>query len=373
MQLRILQILEKNGFNTGSVHQMFQAATGLSERGHHVTVISRPGIEMEERTREAGIPFLSLPFRHELDLKTLLGLRRAVASFAPDVIHVHKGLSHTLALAATWQKPEPAFIVNRGVSFELTRWNRPKYRTRRVDRIVVVCERIRDVVVRTGRVEPERVDVVYAGTDTALFDPARQSGESFRREKSIPSDAFLFMQVGVRDWKGWRELIDAFATIAPLRSDAMLALVACRSEAERQAVIGHARSRRVADRVLAIETRSDMPSVLAAADCVVDASWGGTGITGTIREAMAMARPVVATDCGGNRELVSSSSVGWMIPSGNVAALADAMREVVEDSARAEDAGRVARERVVASFSRESRIDRLEKIYTEIVRQKRRA
>jgi len=319
MQLRILQILEKNGFNTGSVHQMFQAATGLAERGHKVTVISRPGVEIEQRTREAGLDFLSLPFRHELDLTTLLGLRRAVASLVPDVIHVHKGLSHTLALAATWQRPVPAFIVNRGVSFELTRWNRAKYRTRRVDRIVVVCERIREVVVRTGRVDRERVDVVFAGTDASLFDPARESRETFRREKSIPPDAFLFMQVGVRDWKGWRELIDAFAQIAPSRPEIMLALVACRSDEDRQAIAAHARSHGIEGRVLAFETRTDMPAVLAAADCVVDASWSGTGITGTIREAMALARPVVATDCGGNHELVASPCVGWIVPPRDVA------------------------------------------------------
>ena len=47
-----------------------------------------------------------------------------------------------------------------------------------------------------------------------------------------------------------------------------------------------------------------MPNVFASCDLVVDASWAGTGITGTIREAMAMRKPVIATDCGGDRKSV---------------------------------------------------------------------
>lgn len=371
MRLRILQILEKNRFDTGSVHQMFQASAGLAARGHDVTVVSRYETTLEEKTRAAGLAFHPLPLRHELDLASLRGLRRLVEAVDPHVIHVHKGLSHTLALAATWTRPVPAFVVNRGVSFALTPWNRPKYRSRRVDRIVAVCAEIRDIVVRTGKVEPARVEVVYAGTDVRVFDPDRASGRAFRAEKSIPADAFLVLQVGVRDWKGWRELIDAFARAAEGRPAARLALVACRSGAERERVESHARARGVADRVIAIEYRTDMPDVLAAADCVVDASWSGTGVTGTIREAMAMARPVVATDCGGNRELVSSPRFGWLVRPRDADALATALVEVMGARERATEIGRAARVRVVEGFSSQVRIDRLENLYRGIVGGKR--
>ena len=74
-----------------------------------------------------------------------------------------------------------------------------------------------------------------------------------------------------------------------------------------------------------------MPNVFASCDLVVDASWAGTGITGTIREAMAMEKPVIATDAGGNRELVSSPEVGWLIPMKDRAALTGALLEVIGD------------------------------------------
>src|SRR3979411_841333 len=84
----------------------------------------------------------------------------------------------------------------------------------------------------------------------------------------------------------------------------------------------------------AVEYRDDMPNVFASCDLVVDASWAGTGITGTIREAMAMRKPVIATDCGGNRELVSPPEVGWLIPAKEVASLARSIAVVIDDEPR---------------------------------------
>ncbi len=368
--LSIIHILEKNQFNTGSVHQMFQAAAGLREREHRAFIISREAAELRQRCAEAGVEFRPLPLRNEVDVRSIAGIRRIVDEANADVIHVHKGLPHTLAMAATWRRPVGAFIVNRGVSFPLTVWNRPKYRTRRVDRIVCVCEQIRQEVIRSGRLEPRKVDVVYAGTDTSIFDPARWDRNDFRRERGIPSDAYVFAQVGIRDWKGWRELTDAFVAVHRLHPTSRLMLIAYRDPAQRDEVAAYAAARGVGHAVIPVEYRADMARVLASADCVADASWDGTGITGTIREAMALRKPVIATDCGGNRELLAAPEVGWLVPAKEKEALAAAMLEVIGDRARSETVGARARDHVRAGFSKEIRIRTLETLYSGIVEAK---
>lgn len=365
--MKILQILEFNQFNTGSVHQMFQAASGLRERGHEVIVVSRPDAVLAAKAQGAGVGYAAFPFRHQFDLQTIRLLRRLIRQERPDVIHVHKGIAHALALTATWREPVGAFVVNRGVSFPLDVWNRGKYRTQRVDRVVTVCRQIKDVIVSSGRLPAEKVEVVYAGTDVSVFDPAQWDRQAFRREKGIPDDRFVIAQVGVRDWKGWKELIDSLSDVTPQHPHAHLLLIGCRGEAEREEVMGHARAAGVASHVSAIEYRTDMPNVFAACDLVVDASWAGTGITGTIREAMAMEKPVIATNAGGNRELVSSSEVGWLIPMKDRTALTQALREVITDPSRSARIGKAARQHVVEGFSKELRITRLETLYGEIL------
>ena len=365
--MNIFQILEFNQFNTGSVHQMFQAAAGLRARGHEVTVISRPDPILQARCEEAGVAFEGLPLRSQFDVGSIRRLHRLVQRERPDVIHVHKGVAHALALAATWRDPAGAFIVNRGVSFPLDVWNRVKFRTRRVDRVVTVCEQIRRIVIASGRLPPAKVVVVYAGTDINEFDPAKWNRQSFRTEKSIPAGDFLIAQVGVRDWKGWKELVDAAAIAMRSRSNVRLALIGCRDDAEANEVKSYAAERGIGDRVVAIEYRTDMPSVFAACDLVVDASWAGTGITGTIREAMAMQKPVIATNCGGNAELVSSRDVGWLIAPRDVTALSNAIGEVIGGPDRAAVVGINARAHVVRGFSKDLRISRLENLYATVL------
>jgi glycosyltransferase involved in cell wall biosynthesis len=363
--MRIFQILEFNQFDTGSVHQMFQAAAGLRERGHEVTIVSRPGAAMAARAAAAGVAFVPMGLRNEFDPLSLVKMIRLFRRVRPDVVHVHKGVAHSMALAAAYVAPVGALIVNRGVSFPLDRWNGAKFRARRVDRVVTVCEAIKQVIVDSGRLPPEKVEVVYAGTDTALFDPERWDPRAFRVEKGI--DGFLIVQVGVRDWKGWMELIDA----AMAHPGVHVALIGCRHERERAEVMAFVRERGAEGRVTLVEVRTDMPNVLAAADVVVDASWAGTGITGTIREAMAMRKPVIATDCGGNRELVSSPDVGWLIAPRDVAALTNAIGEVIDQPERAAAVARNAREHVIRGFSKELRIARLEALYEDALLRRR--
>ena len=370
--MRIFQVLEFNQFNTGSVHQMFQAAAGLAQRGHDVTIVSRPGVDIETRAADANVRFRPLRMRHQFDLASIVGMRRLVRELRPDVIHVHKGVAHAIAIAATLRDPVGAFVVNRGVSFPLDIWNRGKYRTKRVDRVVTVCQQIKDVIVESGKLPPGKVEVVYAGTDIYTFDPDRYDPASFRREKNLPLDHFLIGQVGVRDWKGWKELIDAVAAVVPRHSDVHLALIGCRNEKEKSEVRDYASTRGITSYVSPIEYRDDMANVLASCDLVVDASWAGTGITGTIREGMAMRKPVIATDAGGNRELVSSTDVGWLIPMRDRAALTTAILDVIENQPRAKAVARNARQHVIKGFSKELRIDRLEKLYSSILAGKKR-
>src|SRR3989338_7570974 len=82
-----------------------------------------------------------------------------------------------------------------------------------------------------------------------------------------------------------------------------------------------ARARGLGGRVLVLGSRRDVPQILAASDVVVDASYAGAGITGSIREALACERPVVATAVEGMPELVPDGEPGLLVPPRDPAAL----------------------------------------------------
>jgi L-malate glycosyltransferase len=370
--LSILQILEKGLFSTGSVVQMFQLGRGLSRRGHRVAIVSREAGDVPARARAEGIDFFALPLKHEFDFASARRLARIVDERRVDVIHVHKGIAHSVALFSTLlSRRRPVLVVNRGVSFPLDPFNRIKYHVR-MDAVVTVCEDIKKVIVRSGRLLPEKVNVIYAGVDLAIFDPAKADGAKVRREWSVAPDDRVLVQVGAREWKGWRDLIRAAAILAAEFPKLKTAIVACEDEGKKAEVRAFAREQGIEDRVLPIGFRSDMPDALSAADFVADLSYEGLGVTGTLREAMALGKPVFAAAAGGNPELVVDGESGVLVPPRNPPAVAAEVRRLLLDPELAERLGRGGRRRVESGFSSEVRLDRIETLYRRLIAERAR-
>ena len=92
------------------------------------------------------------------------------------------------------------------------------------------------------------------------------------------------------------------------------------------------------------------------------------GFPNSVVEAMAAARPVVATDVGGMRDALLDGITGRLVPAGDAAALADALARVLEDPAGAEAMGRAGRARAEALFAAEPVIAGLLSLYGELAR-----
>lgn len=333
--------------------------------------VTPPSAELSRLGAELDVDVRARSFAHIADLKTVLGLRRLIRQERPDVIHVHKGRAHWLAMAALAGDRHPALIANRGVSFPLTLWNRGKYRSSRTDRVITVCEAIRDVIRTSGKVDPQKIEVVYAGTDMNRFDRRRLDPVQFRKQEGIPSDAFVILHSGTRRWKGWREVVDAFSDLRSTAPNARLLIVGNDGTERENEVRSYLSDRGLSKVARLLGYRPDIEHVLAAADVTVDASWEGTGITGTVRESMAVGTAVIATDCGGNRELIRDPHLGWLIERQDHTQLLAALREAQSDPEKRQKIAQAAERFVRPNFSIERRIDRLESIYLAAVRARR--
>jgi glycosyltransferase involved in cell wall biosynthesis len=282
-----------------------------------------------------------------------------------DLVHAHKGGGRTLTLLARAFGPRPPLVVNRGVSFPLTRPSRWVDGSRLVARIVAVCRAIRDDLVRQG-LPAAKIEVVYSGTDTERFDPDRVSGAGVRRDLGLaPADA-LVTQIGVREPKGNDDVLRAFVRVRAARPDARLLLVGARPEkrARLEALIGELGLRGA---VTVWGYRDDVPEILAASDVSVDASHEGLGITGSLRESLAMATPVVATAVMGNPELVRPGEHGLLVPPRDPEALAAAVLRLLADPSWARTLGRAGRRRVVEGFSTRAKVEHLEALYARVI------
>ena len=363
--LRILQLYPKGDFFTGAAIQLRDLAAGLAARGHQVTVATPPSTQWPERCRAAGVEHVVIPMHRPLDPRAAWRLSRVIRSRRIQVAHAHKGRARTLAVLAGMMGARTRLVLNRGVSFSVAGVRRFGYTSRRVDAIVAVCESIRRGLVEAG-VPGDKIHVVYSGTDLERFHPG-VDGTAIRRELGLAREHLLVTQVGVRSWRGWADVVTAMAEVARRQPRARLLFVGV--PAPRVAEIAdRAREAGVAaERVLTLGHRDDVPAILCASDLVVDASYAGAGITGSIREALACERPVVATAAEGMPELVRHGETGRLVPPRDPAALAEAIVAALTEAAGAQAMARAGRKRVEAHFSLRAKLDATEALYRRLV------
>ncbi len=364
--LRILQIYPKDDYFTGAAIQLRELTQGLKGRGHEVVVATRPSETWASRLREAGIAHYALPMKSEVDLGSVKRLVRILRTHRIQVVHAQKGKARTLAMIAGLVTRIPVLVLNRGVSFPLDPFNRLGYTTRRVTAIVSVCESIKRGLVAQG-VPAGKIHVIYSGTDTDRFSP-KVDGGAIRRELGLGPEDFLFTQIGVRSWKGNDDTIDALALAAARAPRARLLIVGARGP---RVLLDRARAKGVEGRVHVLGYREDIPEILAGSDCCVDASYAGLGITGTLREALAVETAVIASDLEGNPELVRDGETGLLFPPRDVPALAAAMLRMVGERAFGEATARAGRTLVEARFSTRAKLEATEALYRRLLAERR--
>jgi glycosyltransferase involved in cell wall biosynthesis len=362
--LRILQLYPKSDYFTGAGIQLRELAWGLRARGHDVVVGTRPSAVWAEQCAAAGIPHAAIPMRHALDVGAAWALARLIRTRRIEIVHCQKGKARTLALLAGLLVKIPVLVLNRGVSFPLDRWNRLGYTTRRVTAVVAVCESIKRGLVAAG-VPAAKIEVIYSGTDLGRFHPG-VDGSGIRAELGLEAGHCLITQVGIRSWRGNDDVLDAMTRVHRAAPHCRLLFVGAPPPRIAQ-TLDKARQRGLAGAVRVLGHRHDIPEILAASDLVVDASYAGLGLTGSLREALAVETPVIGTRLEGIPELITDGETGLLVPPRNPEALAQAVLRMVENPARARAMARAGRKRVEARFSTAGKVERTEALYRRLL------
>jgi glycosyltransferase involved in cell wall biosynthesis len=227
-----------------------------------------------------------------------------------------------------------------------------------------------------GLLQPSMLRVIYNGVDPSRWDPARADGARVRQELGVPPQAPLLALVGqITPWKGQRDALCALPTVRARYPTAVL-LVAGSPKFTGPTVradnLAYAAELRRTAAALGLDggvrflgERDDVPDLLAAADLLVLPSWAEP-FGRVLIEAMAMARPVVATRAGGVPEVVEHGASGLLVPPRAPAALAAAILALLDDPARARAMGARGRAVVTARFTAAQTAAAIDALYAEL-------
>ena len=205
---------------------------------------------------------------------------------------------------------------------------------------------------RREAVKPSRIEVIGNGIDLHAFAP-RTIAPPLRRIVTVAN---------LRREKAHEVLIDAAASLLPRYPDLQFRFVG--GGARTRELTALVQSRGLADRILFLGHRDDVPAVLAESDVYVLPSRSEAFPNGVI-EAMAAGLPVVATAVGGILELVDDGRTGVLVPPDDPAALARAIQRLLDDPARAAALAQAGRAAVAARFSFERMVGAFESMYLD--------
>lgn len=350
----------------GAELQVALLARGLAKRGWRTAVISiAEPVATIEGLAEAGVPVHSLGLHRgraaPLALSRLCGVLRREA---PDVLHAH--LFHA-SLAARLTRPvhrAPVLICSAHSVREGPAWRYRAYRATDFlgDRLTAVSEAVAIRQRETRATRPARQCVIPNGVDLRAHAPDAVVREAVRAELGAESRFVWVSAARFTRAKNHANLLRAFAALDSEESLLVLAGAGPLEEATRALCVELG----LRERVRFLGERDDVARLHAAADaCALASDWEGLPVG--LLEAAAAERPIVATRVGGNAEIVEAGASGTLVPPGEPAALAAAMRHVMSLSAEARaEMGRRGRARVAARFGIDAVLDRWEALYREV-------
>ncbi len=361
--LSIAHVDAETGFSGGEV-QVFLLMEGLERRGHRNVLFAPPGSDSAREAARRGIEARTVPMRGALDLPAVLRLKREFGQARVELVHLHTGRATWLGgLAAHWAGL--AAITTRRQDRALA----PSARTRLVyGRLVRRVVAISPAVARRleqGGVERARLFTIPSSVDPASLR-SRKARAEVRAELALEADAFVVLTLAALvARKGVDVLLEACAQLG-----AGCTLLVAGDGPERARLEARARALGLAGRVHFLGARADKAELLEACDVFALASRAeGLGVAAL--EAMACARPVVASRVGGLAEAVLDGGTGLLVAAGDAAALAQALGRLRQDPALRARLGAAGPRRLQEGFAAEQMVAAYEALYREVLAEAR--
>ncbi len=320
---KIAHVDSELGFSGGEV-QVFLLMESLRAHGYEQVLVTPPTSEAARIAERRGFAVHLVPMRFDADIAAVWRMRRLFRDI--DVAHLHTGRAGWLGGLAAWLAHRPG-VVTRRMDRRVRRNPRTHWIYHTFSQRVAAISPAVQRCLEAGGVRPERIEIVPDALDDSRI--ATHRGRAvLRSELQLADDQFCVLTMAkLLHRKGLDLLLEAFAKLNNDRA----ALVIAGSGPEEANLRALAVARGIAPRVRFLGHRDDTGDLLAACDLFVLPSRAeGLGVAAL--EALAAARPVLATRVGGLAEVVVDGRCGLLVPPEDVPALAAAMQRLGDDA-----------------------------------------
>ena len=341
--LRVLEAITPSRIGGAEVF-VTHLVSSFEEMGVQVGVFCPKGRPFVEYVRARGVSPITWKTHGKFDPLTIIRLARLLKRGRYDVIHTHLSTASLLgAFAAKLAGRRSAAHVHGLNTATCFRYS---------DRLIAVSRAVKSHLVAQG-IKEHKIHVVHNGVDLVKYQPTgtREARAAFDGSAiAIEPDELLLGVFGrLSSEKGQRVAIEAMFLISKEYPGARLAIVGDGGDMDdlksATAALG------LNDRVIFTGFVQDVRGIMGACDAVVVPSSRGEGFGLAAVEAMALGKPVVASDQGGLKEIIIHNETGLLTPPNDPQSLAEAVCSILADPKEAELMGCKGRERVEKHFA----------------------
>lgn len=289
----------------------------------------------------------------------------------PDIVHAHGTMSARVA-AAKWGSHVKKIVYTRHSVFEPTGFfTKPigKLVNRVItaltcDKSIAVCKAAKKNQTDTG-VPSKKISVVYNGVE-AIPAPTLEQRTLAKQSFSLSNEDLVFsISARLNAVKGHKYLVDA---VSKLKDRHNLKFLIAGTGPEEESLKQMVKERGLEDTIIFTGFLSDVSRLLYATDVLLNCSYGTEACSLAILEAFSIGIPCIATDYGGNPELVQTGINGILYPTNDSDALAEAIWQLKETPALISEYQKGAKETYQKGFTVELMAKNTEKVYEDLIK-----
>ncbi|WP_019023417.1 MULTISPECIES: TIGR03088 family PEP-CTERM/XrtA system glycosyltransferase [unclassified Thioalkalivibrio] len=352
----VIHRLDVGGMENGLVNLLNHMP---AERYRHAIICMTDYTRFSERLQRDDISLHALHKREGKDFGVHRRLWRLLRELRPAIVHTRNLATLEGQVTAALAGVRARVHGEHGWDIADLNGSRDKHRYMRrlvrplVGRYIALSRHQMDYLQQRVGIGSERLTHICNGVDTGRFHPREGTRTGpWPPGFAGPEDIVIGSVMRMQAVKAPLDLVEAFIALrenTPVPFD-RLRLVIVGDGPLREQARQRLEAAGVAQQAWLPGAREDIPQCLRAMDLFVLPSLA-EGICNTILEAMASGLPVIATDVGGNPDLVTPGKTGALVPAGAPAALAEAIRDALASPDTRKRMGQAARIRAEAAFS----------------------
>lgn len=354
----------------GQEIRILEEAKGLRRRGHRITIVCQPESELSIRAKEVGLEVRTL-FMEKISYPlALLRLLRIIEDYNVDILNTHSSRDSWFAsIAGRLSKRKPAIIRTRHLSTPISKSSISRFLYESLpNRVITTGEEIRRRMIEDNGFDGKGIISIPTGVDLDLFNPHRVNGTlkgAWGVSEDIPA---IGMVAVIRSWKGHEDFVNAAAMVIKEFPESRFLIIG--DGPRKEVVEGYIRERALQDSIIMTGHRDDIPQVMASLDILVLSSYANEGLPQSLTQAMAMEKPVIASNVGSIPEVIIEGETGYLVPPRNPSALAEKIISLLKDNGLRLEMGKTGRRLVTSRFSLEGMLDKIENLYKEVIGEK---